>query len=146
MKKLIQVWISKFVYLQAISKKIYILILITIGFFMIPSISFACGAGCGTKKTESKETCNSDKHSKQQTTKNGCCSTRNQSKHGNRCGGKCKHNSCHCTAPVLSLILTSFSELTLNRFDFYNQKKNFNIEQSNISSGFYYIWTPPNIG
>ena len=128
------------------STKIYILILVTIGFVMIPSISFACGSGCGTKKTEPKESCNSDKHSKHQAAKNGCCSTENQSKDSKGCSGKCKHNSCHCTAPVLSLILPSFSELTINHFDFSHKKKSFTFEKSNVSSGFYYIWTPPNIG
>ena len=128
------------------SSKIYILILVTIGFFMIPSNSFACSSGCGTKKTEPKESCNSDKHSKHQAAENGCCSNENQSKRSNGCGGKCKHNSCHCTAPVLSLILPSFSELTINHFDFSHKKMSFTFKESNISSGFYYIWTPPNIG
>ena len=125
--------------------KIYILILVTIGFFMIPSVSFACGSGCGTKKTESNASCNSDKHSKHQAAEDGCCSNENHSKHSNGCSGKCKHNSCNCITPVLSLIIPSFSELTINHFDFSNQKNSFFDKESTISSGFYYIWTPPNI-
>ena len=128
------------------SSKIYILVVVTIGFFMIPSISFACGSGCSSKKTESKESFNSEKHSKHQATENGCCNNKNQSKNDNGCSGKCKHNSCNCITPVLSLILPSFSELTINHFDFSHKKKSFTFEKSNASSGFYYIWTPPNIG
>ena len=126
--------------------KIYILILVIIGFLMIPGSSFACGSGCGAKKTESKESCNSVKPYKQQSAKKSCCSNVDQSKQGNGCSGKCKHNACHCTAPVLGLIQPSFSELTINYFDFSNEKKSFTFEKSNVSSGFYYIWTPPNIG
>ena len=127
-------------------KKTYILIIVIIGLFMIPSISFACGSGCCAKKIETKKSWNSDKHSKQQSAENECCHNKNKSKNGNGCNGKCKHNSCNCTTSVLSLILPSFSELTINHFDFSNQKKNFTFEEFNTSSGFYYIWTPPNIG
>ena len=127
------------------SSKIYILVVVTIGFFMIPSISFACGSGCSSKKTESKESFNSEKHSKHQATENGCCNNKNQSKNDNGCSGKCKHNSCNCITPVLSLILPSFSELTINLFDFSTKKQKDFYSETIISSGFYSLWLIPKI-
>ena len=130
-------------------KKIHILVFIMIGFFLIPSISFACGLGCGSKKvtkTESKDCCDSKKDRQQQATEKGCCDSGKHHKQDDGCSGKCKHNSCNCIAPVLNIIFTSFLELKLNNnFDFSNEKKSFTLEDSNISDGFYYIWTPPNI-
>lgn len=129
------------------SKKVYILVFITIGFFMIPSISFACGSGCGNKKstkTESAESSDTKKVSKSSEKK--CCDTSKSSKQNDGCKGKCKHPTCHCITPVLNIVLTPFSDLKLkNNFDFSNKKKSFTFEESNTSSGFYYIWTPPNI-
>lgn len=130
--------------------KIDILVLITFGFLLIPSISFACDSSCGKEegtKTEVKGCCDSKKESQQQTTEKGCCDSDKSAKDDDGCGGKCKHPSCNCIAPVLNILLISFSELNLNNnFDFSNEKKTFTFEESTTSSGFYYIWTPPNIG
>ena len=131
------------------NKKIHILLLFIMGVFLIPSVSFACGSSCGGEKTtkiKTKGCCASKNDVQHQSVNKGCCDSSKSSKQDKGCGGKCKHNSCHCTAPVLSLILPSFSELTINHFDFSNKKKSFTFEKLNISSGFYYIWTPPNIG
>jgi len=115
-------------------RKIYILVFVTIGFFLIPSISFACGS-CSKDKIEKKEKKEKD-----------CCNDDNHSSKHKECGGKCKHPSCNCIAPAFNIILTSFTEvIPNNNFDFSNEKKSFTFEESNISTGFYYIWTPPNI-
>jgi hypothetical protein len=131
------------------NKKIYILLFVTFGFLLIPSIVAACGSSCGkekTTKTEAKDCCDSKKQSQQKATEKGCCDSSEHDKKDDGCGGKCKHPSCNCIAPVLNIVLTSFLELKAhNNFDFSNEKQRFTFEESTTSSGFYYIWTPPNI-
>ena len=133
---------------QIMNKKILILILVALGFLLIPSISFACGSssccsGEKTIQTEAKACCNSKKQSSERQS----CDTGKHTKKDSGCSGKSKHNSCQCISPIFSLVLPTFSELVfVNSYDFSYHNNSFFCKEFKISSGFYYIWTPPNIG
>jgi hypothetical protein len=131
-------------------KKINILLFIMIGFIMTPNIAVVCGSSCNKVKiikTEAKVCCDSKKESQQNKTEKGCCDNGKHDKKDQSCGGKCKHPSCKCVAPVLNILLSSFSGLKPNNnFALYTDKKSFTFKESTTLSGFYFIWTPPNIG
>lgn len=115
-------------------KSFHILIVVLFGLILMPSTTFACGS------------CHKDKIEKREKKQNDCCDNDNHSAKHKECGGKCKHPTCNCITPAFNVILTSFSELKLNNnFNFSNEKMSFTFKESNISTGFYYIWTPPNI-
>ncbi|WP_228515133.1 hypothetical protein [Flavobacterium sp. MR2016-29] len=126
------------------AKKIHILLLIiTIGLFVMPTSGYACG------RTSEKSSCEKKVNSKgeaQNSCKKDCCQKKQDSKkdqHG--CNGKCDHSSCTSTALQFSLI-------TINEFDFHNNLFNFSLNKSisyhktdSISDGFTSIWAPPKI-
>lgn len=125
------------------SKKIYILFFfLTIGLFLTPSPTYACGnntekTSCekGPTSKEVKDSCEKD-----------CCKKNHSTKkdqHG--CNGKCDHSSCTTTTLQFSLI-------AINEFEFNNNLFNFSLEKSisyhktaSISDGFTSIWLPPKI-
>lgn len=124
------------------SKKSYIfVILITLGFLATPSVSFACGGNqfdknntCCQKesKGEIKECCKKHKDSKE--------------KNDNDCDGKCGNSSCHCVPIHITFHLPTISEAQIEFcFGELNRASSY-YNESYISSGFYSIWTPPNIG
>ena len=122
-------------------KKYHFILLLLLGIFFTPNAIYACGSH-SEKNTSKKEITEKSK-------KDSCCDSEchSKTKNQNGCSGKCKHNSCNCITPIVSLILPSLSELNSNNnFALFNKKKSFIHKESNIASGFYYIWTPPNIG
>lgn len=131
------------------SKKVYILLIVAFGFFLIPNATFACNTHTYKKELSSnvaKDCCTKGNNAK--TVKHNCCNKENSSKEKSKgeCTGKCGHN--HCTISVVHYALnTSFtSEIALeNDFSFSN-KVNFNYLKTDISSGFYSLWVIPKIG
>ena len=113
-------------------KKHYILVLL-LGFFLMPAMSFACGSSACCDKEQSS-------------VKASCCKKETTSKKENGCNKKCKHPSCRCSISIFNLILPNFSEIQINHFDFSDDQQKFHFVESNLSSGFYTIWSPPNIG
>ncbi|MEO8236912.1 MAG: hypothetical protein ABI576_02305 [Flavobacterium sp.] len=124
-------------------KKIYILFfLLTIGFFLIPISSFACGNN--TMKTSHKKEITSKE--KNCCTKECCKKTKDSKKEKHNCNGKCNHTNCTTSSSL------QFSIPTSNDFELQNTTFNFLIEKSgsyyneaNISDGFTSIWLPPKI-
>ena len=119
-------------------KRLYILIIIlTLGIFTVPTLSYACGTktekSCCTKKTTSK------------IEKKDCCKNKQSKEEDNSCGGKCGHSNCTASTVNLSLISSYEIEFKNNNFDFFTKKQNFYHSETFISSGFTSVWLPPKI-
>ena len=115
-----------------------IIIILTIGFFMSPTSSYACGT-----KTE-KSCCKKEKTEK--TEKKDCCNNNHSKDKGNGCGGTCGHSNCTSSTSVNFSIITSYEiNFKNNSFDFSEEKSKFHHSKTFISSGFYSIWLIPKI-
>jgi len=112
------------------AKKFHILLItLILSFFATPTLTYACGTK--TNKTE-KSCCKNHK------TKND--------KNDDGCVEKCKHPSCSCPVVNFAFNLPSSTELkTKTRFTKSKKVKSY-YNETYLSSGFYSIWTPPNIG
>ena len=122
------------------SRRIYIFLIFILGCALLPSTALACGAG-------SEKCCGKDQTAQKSDTKN-CCKKNNQSKGKDECGGKCGGKSCQCQCQISSFsLMSSFGfEISSFAFDFSDEKQKFCHVATYLSSGFYSIWTPPNIG
>jgi hypothetical protein len=114
-------------------KKIQVILLIAFGFFMIPSITYACG-----KKSCKKEVSKISNKS--------CCGQKNDSKDNQGCGGKCGHKGCGCASIVSSGIAFGIAfeitEVTSNRI---SNKQKFYYPENHLSSGYNFLWLIPKI-
>jgi hypothetical protein len=112
-------------------KRLHILIIIlTLGFFLSPNLSYACGT-----KTE-KSCCKKETTSK--TEKKDCCKNKQSEDKDNSCSGKCGHSN--CTSSTMYDI-----EFKNDNFSFSPEKPNFHYSKSFISSGYSSVWLPPKI-
>lgn len=120
-------------------KRLHILIIIlTFGFFLSPTLSYACGT-----KTE-KSCCKKETTSK--TEKKDCCNGRNSKDKDNSCGGKCGHSNCTSSTSInFSLISTFEIDFNSTNFDFSFEKQKFYNTKTFISSGFTSVWLIPKI-
>ena len=120
-------------------KRLHILIIIlTLGFFLSPTLSYACGT-----KTE-KSCCKKVTTSK--TEKKDCCNGRNSKGKDNSCGGKCGHSNCTSSTSInFSLISTFEIDFNSTNFDFSSEKQKFYNTKTFISSGFSSVWLIPKI-
>lgn len=120
-------------------KKFHILLIVVFGFFLMPTVTFACG------NNSEKHSCKKETSSKMD--KDDCCKDDSHSKNKNHdgCGGKCSHSKCGCASSCNSSI--SISGLNLNNkiFNFSYEKQNFYNSKAFISSGFYSLWLIPKI-
>lgn len=125
------------------SKKIHILFfLLTLGLFLLPSSSYACGNNTAKSSCEKKVT----SKEKENTSNQNCCNSddsTHKDQHG--CNGKCDHSSCTTSA-------LHFSLLSANELEFHNNAFNFSVENPipyyknlRISDGYTSIWYPPKI-
>lgn len=118
--------------------KFHILVIVILGFFLMPTVTFACGSH-SEKSSCSKET-------SANTEKMDCCKNDNHSKNekGEGCNGKCGHSNCVTTSTQFSAV---FFELKFNNnnFSFSEKKQNYLKSEINLSSGFYSLWLIPKI-
>lgn len=121
------------------TKKIYILLILIFGFALTPNITFACG-------TNSEKSCCKKENAKKSDKKDCCKKNKNHSNDKDDCGGKCGDKTCHCPAPNCGLSIPAIFEISKNNYDFSDDKQKFHHFQLYLSSGYYSIWTPPNIG
>ena len=119
------------------TKKFYIMLLVMLGFFMMPSVAFACG-------TKSEKAC-CKKEAASQTKKMACCNKEKSSKSHEGCNGGCKHVS--CTSSIVSWDLSSplYAALNSQLFSFSTEKQNYYYSEIFISSDFRSVWLPPKI-
>jgi hypothetical protein len=113
------------------------MLLVMLGFFMMPSVAFACG-------TKSEKAC-CKKEASSETKKMACCDKGKSSKRHDGCNGGCKHVS--CTSSVVSLALSSPLYVAINNqlFSFSPEKQNYYYSEIFISSDFRSVWLPPKI-
>ena len=123
------------------TKKFHILLIIlTLGFFATPTLTYACGSK--STKTE-KSCCKQGKSNKKD-----CCKKSNSKsdKDNNGCDGKCNNSNCSCPTTHFAFSMPFWTELRAKTY-FAESKKTKNYYNENyLSDGFVSIWTPPNIG
>lgn len=129
--------------MKVFSKHINLVILLCLGFFLLPNITFACA-----KKTTKVEHTSCSKDQSIKSSKDDCvhdksCSTNKQHK---KCDGKCKHNSCKCSTTVTSLSLPAYITFSSKKIFAETKKQKFGFKQAYYSSGYSSIWQPPKIG
>jgi hypothetical protein len=114
-------------------------LLMLLGFFLMPSISFAC-----EMKSE-QSCCNQEMSSNSE--KMDCCKKEQQSKgkKDNENKGKSKQSSCNCFVFHISVIIPFETESKFLCVDFLDKKDKFNQTETTISSGFSSIWLIPKI-
>ena len=121
-------------------KKFHILLIVLLGFFLMPTLTFACENN-SSKDSSSKETSS-------KMDKDDCCKNDSHSKTKNHegCGGKCSHSKCGCASTCNTSV--SINELNFNRniFNCVSEKQNFYNYETSISSGFNSLWLIPKIG
>jgi hypothetical protein len=121
------------------SKKFYIMLLVMFGFFMMPSIAFACG-------TKSEKAC-CKKEVSSKTEKANCCNKEHSSKNKSHegCNGACKNISCGGSTVHLGLTSLFHTDLNNKNFSFSSKKQNYYYSEIFISSDFRSVWLPPKI-
>jgi hypothetical protein len=115
-----------------------IIIILTIGFFTLPTSSYACGT------TTEKSCCKKETLSK--SGKKECCCDKHSKNKKAPCDGKCGHSNCTTSSINLGILAFYAIEIKNNHFDFSSEKQNFYYSKINISAGFYSIWLIPKIG
>ena len=123
------------------TKKIYIILICIFGFIFTPTVILACGS-----KPESEKSCCKKENKKETDTKDCCKNKKHHSQDKDDCGGKCSDKSCQCPTSNFSLTLPFYSENNNSVFYFSDEKHKFCHVEMHLSSGFYSIWIPPNIG
>ena len=122
-------------------KKWYIItLLLTLGFFVTPSIGYACG----TKSAAFEISCCSKEKSNKSCDKDCCKSKQSKDKH-NGCGGKCGHSNCIISTVSLNFILTNEIKLGRSNFDFSTEKQKIYTPETITSTGFFSLWIIPKI-
>ena len=128
-------------------KSFYVLILLLLGTSL-----FCEGAmACEKMPEESAEPCKMDnaKDSEKATTcDRDCCKEADSSEKAtgqeHDCNGSCQGNCHQITTHFNFALPTSNSDLS-SVVGFFFRKDNFYSSKTQTSSGFYFIWTPPNI-
>jgi hypothetical protein len=119
-------------------KKIHFIVIVLIGFFLMPNPTFACGM------TSKKASCKTEMNS--ENCKMKCCQKKSKDKSNTGCEGKCGKSTCQIQTVSFGAILATFLEIKTNYFLVSTLKQAFYNNETNISDGFYFIWSPPNIG
>ncbi|MEC3875205.1 hypothetical protein [Chryseobacterium salviniae] len=134
--------ICNFAVLKNLRIHIGIITLICLGFFLIPTQSYACSK----KSTRTEQASCEKEHSKKSEHKSSCKDKScKKCKDGHDCGGNCKHSSCRCGASTTSLNLPIVIELKAKNLFAAAKKQKFGFKQAYYSSGFFSIWLPPKI-
>src|SRR5690606_16697933 len=134
--------ICNFVVLKNLGKHISFVLLLCLGFFLMPGISYACAKK--TAKTEQKS-CSKEKSEKsyhKESCKDKSCK---KCKDGHDCGGDCKQSSCRCSTSSSFVSLPIPIDLKVTDPFADTKKQKFGFKQACYSSGYSSIWQPPKI-
>lgn len=121
-------------------KRVYLLVLVIFGFFLMPSNAFACGNNSAKhtsrKEISSKTCCNEN-----------CCKKdgHSKSKNSEGCGGKCKDSKCGCVSTSNTSVSIDGWDINIDCFNFSSAKQNFYNHETIISSFFNSLWLIPKI-
>ncbi len=119
-------------------KKSYIIILVLIGFVVMPNATFGC------EMSSKKTSCNTEKEF--DNCKMKCCQKKSKDKSDKGCDGKCGKSTCQIQSISFGAILPNLTDFKINNMLVFTSKQVFYKSETNISSGFFFIWSPPNIG
>lgn len=111
-----------------------------LGFFLLPSATYACGSGSGShsckmemsSKTKMKDCCNKKSNSKENKDKG--------------CSGKCGQTMCSVSSVNIGIPATIQYEILNASFGFSEKKQNFSPSVSFLSDGYASLWLIPKIG
>lgn len=128
--------------MKNLNRHIILIILICLGFFLIPTQSHACSktstktekSACSKRKTkdlEGKDCCKT----------NSCKKSKEETGH---CSDSCKGKTCTNNTPSPSFALLSHVEICKNYFA-ETKKYKFGFRETYYSSEFLSIWLPPKI-
>jgi hypothetical protein len=106
------------------------------GLFLMPENAFAFA------KKETMSCCKS-----KPTSEKLCCKKTNSPEKENGCNGKCNKNSCTVNVGLTFAFLSNFHLTDFSVvWNKSSEKTTFSYPETSISSGYYFIWSPPNIG
>lgn len=115
------------------TKKLYILLLITLGFLMGPTLTHAHGSkkemSCCKKESAAKN----------------CCSKKGSKEKDRDCNKGCLSNSCTPTGGCGFSPMAIFQTDNHSLFSLSEKKQNYYYSEIFISSDFRSIWLPPKI-
>jgi len=117
--------------------KIYIILIVLLGFFLMPSASYACGSGSG------KHSCKMEMSSKSKM--QDCCSKKSNSKNKG-CSGKCGQSMCSVSSVNIGITSSIQYGILNTAFNFSEKKQNFSHAISVLSDGYTSLWLIPKIG
>lgn len=120
--------------------KIYIILIVLLGFFLMPSATYACGS------SSANDSCKMEMSSKTKT--KDCCSKKTKSKESKDkgCSGKCGQSICSVSSVNIGIATTIHYEIPNAIFSFSEQKQNFSHSVSFPSDGYVSLWLIPKIG
>ncbi|MBC7642924.1 MAG: hypothetical protein H7174_11395 [Flavobacterium sp.] len=119
-------------------RNIHILFLVLISIILIPNSSMACGM------KNNKSTCKTEMSSGN--CKMKCCEKKSKDKSEKGCEGKCGKSTCQIQSISYGATLPNFTEIKNNYYFVLTSRHSFFNQETAISDGFYFIWSPPNIG
>lgn len=99
--------------------KIYLILILLLGFFLMPSASYACGSGSGS------HSCKMEMSSK--TKMKDCCKKKSNSKENKDkgCSGKCGQSMCSVSSVNIAIATTIQYEMLNTSFSFSEKKTKF---------------------
>lgn len=120
--------------------KIYIILIVLLGFFLMPGATYACGSGSGG------HSCKMEMSSKTKT--KDCCSKSTKSKESKDkdCSGKCGQSMCGVSSVNIGIAAAIYYEIPNAIFSFSEKKQNFSHSVSVPSDGYVSLWLIPKIG
>ncbi len=117
--------------------KIYFILLLLLGFFLIPGTTYACGSGSGQHSCKMEMSSKSKKHD--------CCSKKSKSK-DKGCSGKCGQSMCSVSSVNIGITTPVQYEMLKPLFCITEIKQNFSQVVSVPSDGYTSLWLIPKIG
>lgn len=133
--------------LSVMKKNFYVLFMLLSGVFLFPETTSACEK----MPEESAEACemdNAEDSEKITSCDRDCCKKADGSEKASEqkhdCDGSCQGN-CHQVITHFNFVLPATISGISHNPDFFFRKDNFHTSKIQPSSGFYFIWTPPNI-
>ncbi|MDA6069185.1 hypothetical protein NJT12_06090 [Flavobacterium sp. AC] len=115
------------------TKKFYILLLVTLGFLMGPTLTYAHG-------TKTAMSC-----CKKESSSENCCKKKGSKEKEHNCDKGCLGNSCTPTSSCGFSPMAIFQTENNSLFSFSDKKQNYFYSEIFISSDFRSIWLPPKI-
>ncbi|MFV8342926.1 hypothetical protein [Flavobacterium sp. XS2P39] len=116
------------------AKKFYILLIVTLGFLIGPTLAFA-------HSNKASMTC-----CKKESAAKTCCKEKDSKKKGHNCDNSCVGNSCGCpTTYCGSTSMVFFQTENNSLFSFSEKKQDYFYSEIFISSDFRSIWLPPKL-